>query len=184
LPSRLSYFSERLELRSRWSAPGRGTCRTLVIPTRRCTPGDTRGAHPYAARGAACHAATARDRLARIVSAPVEPPRPGHGISRLYRRWRRPACAAARRTSAPRWGVRRFIHVERHRPAIRALERAALAPSPPPASVGSRPGPTFEGGPGVPVTAASPAAAAVRARRVSVLVVRLAWLIPIGGSRC
>jgi hypothetical protein len=33
--------------------------------------------------------------------------------------------------------------------AIRTLERAALEPSPPPASVGSLPGPTFEGGPGV-----------------------------------
>ena len=118
MPSRLSYFSERLELSLRWSAPGRRTRRGLVIPTRRCTPGGTRGARLYAATGASCPAARTRDILARIVngarraartwtrSSPLpspppavartrEPLRRARGLGRQARAPRRPACAAS-----------------------------------------------------------------------------------------
>jgi hypothetical protein len=118
LPSRLSYFSERLELSLRWSAPGRRTRRGLVIPTRRCTPGGTRGARLYAATGASCPAARTRDILARIVNgarraartwtrfSPLPSPPPAvartreplrrpRGLGRQARARRRPACAAS-----------------------------------------------------------------------------------------
>lgn len=83
LPSRLSCFSERSELRLRWSAPGGRTRRRLVIPTRCCTRGGTRGARPYAATRAARPAARAQDILARIVSGARRAPGPGHGYSPL-----------------------------------------------------------------------------------------------------
>jgi hypothetical protein len=79
LPSRPSYFSEPLEQPLRWSAPGRRTRRRLVIPTRRSTPGGTRGALPYAATGAACPPARAQDSLARIASCERRAAGRGHG---------------------------------------------------------------------------------------------------------
>jgi hypothetical protein len=114
-PSPLSYFSARLELPSRWSAPGGRTRGRLVIPTRRSTPGGTKGVHPYEVTGAARRAARMHDILARIAS----------GARRATRTWTRlfplpsphrrarPAPSLARlpddasgRLSA------RFIHVE------------------------------------------------------------------------
>jgi hypothetical protein len=103
LPSQLSYFSEWLEPPSRWSARGRGTCRMLVIPTRRSTPDGTRGAHPYAA--AARHASRAPNGLARIVSAPLGPPRPGRSCEiGMADRARRESLLTSPPAAANRWG--------------------------------------------------------------------------------
>jgi hypothetical protein len=152
LPLRLSYFSERLELPLRWSASGRRTRRRLVIPTRRCTPGGTRGAPPYAATGTARPAARAPGLLARIVSGArraartwtrlfrcLPPPAGPH--PEALRRARDLALQAGPQRSPTerlaRWSAGRgtvsaqFTRVEgapRPAPEIGTLERAALAP--------------------------------------------------------
>ena len=191
------------------SAPGRRTRRRLVIPTRRCTPGGTRGARPYAATGAACPAARAQDLLARIVSGdrraartwtrvfPValastgractlEPLRRARRLGRQVRGPRRSPPAPLARFGAPvEVPSPPGTHMSRGgaRPAIGTLERAALALSAPPASVGSRPGPTFEGGPGVfSLTAASPCAVALPPV-YSGRLLAFGWLTAPGGGR-
>jgi hypothetical protein len=172
LPSRLSYFSERLELSLRWSAPGRRTRRGLVIPTRRCTPGGTRGARLYAATGAACPAARTQDILARIVNGARRAPRTWTGSSPLPSP--PPALPApGSRFACPRFGppnagvAEAGLHGERAAGARVGVPSPPVhtgrgprspgdwrrgrgfEPSPPPVGVGSLPGPTFEGGPGV-----------------------------------
>jgi hypothetical protein len=171
-PSPLSCSSERPERPLRWSAPGGRTRGRLVIPTRRSTPGGTKDAHPYVATAAARPAARMHDILARIVS----------GARRAIRTWTRlfplpsppwrartpaPSLARLRTTRRGRLSAR-FIDVEAAPagPTIGRLQRAALAPSPPPASVRSRPGPTFEGGPGgLPLPPLPPFAPALGERR-------------------